>query len=187
MFFYSGTLNPIRKIDIVLNAFARLCEEEKDVFFVIAGDDLGNPVSIEELKSLSRSLSLNNVVFTGQLAYNELIAFHQACEIGICFIPQTPYFNNQPPTKLFEYMAAGLVIIATNTSANKEIIINGKNGFLCDDTVNDLCLCFKKVVANYRNISKEMIFETKKKLEEYSWEFIINHYIHPIYQKILCN
>ena len=83
-----------------------------------------------------REKATEEVEFTGQVPYQKVFSFLSKGDIGlICFHP-TP--NNIASSwrnnKLFEYMAAGLPVIASNFSAFKEVI-DGNN---CGITVNPL-------------------------------------------------
>jgi hypothetical protein len=41
----------------------------------------------------------------------------------ISYVPKVSYFENQPPTKLIEYLACDKPIIVTNTIAQEEIMV----------------------------------------------------------------
>lgn len=184
VFIYSGTLSPARRIDTIIQAFSRI--SVPDVMLVIAGDDKDDPQSIINLKNICTALQIKNkVVFTGFLQYNSLIDYYLAADIGLCFIPQTSYYDLQPPTKLFEYMAAGIVPIATNTTANKNIITNGVNGFLCEDNATDLHQTLLKVLEEYPRTSPQIIIRAYQTAQHFSWERIIKNYVIPFYESIL--
>jgi glycosyltransferase involved in cell wall biosynthesis len=42
----------------------------------------------------------------------------------LAFTPQAPWFEHQPSTKVFEYLHFGLICIAADTTANREVIID---------------------------------------------------------------
>jgi nucleoside-diphosphate-sugar epimerase len=57
--------------------------------------------------------------------------------IGVSYIPMLKCFDNQPPTKTFEYLLSGMPVIATATNANKDII-NDVNGVLINDNSEEV-------------------------------------------------
>jgi glycosyltransferase involved in cell wall biosynthesis len=186
VFFYSGTLNPVRKIDITIQAFAELCKAIDNVYFVLAGDDKDNPHIIGKLADLARSLGVKDkVYFKGFVQYEPLIKYHQAFDIGLCFVPQTTYYDDQPPTKLFEYMAAGLVVIATGTSANRQVITDQVNGFICNDDVESLWKCMLEIVMKFQGVKDHVTAEALKTVAGYSWDHIIEQYVLKYYNTFM--
>ncbi len=49
------------------------------------------------------------------------------------FTPRVPWFEHQPSTKVSEYLQSGLLCIASDTTANREVISDA-SGVLIDDT-----------------------------------------------------
>ena len=56
----------------------------------------------------------------------------------------TKFYDIQTPTKTFEYIISGLFCIATNTTANKNLI-NKDNGILCDDNATSFSNALMKL------------------------------------------
>ncbi len=185
VFIYSGTINPIRRVDDILLSFQKM-KCNKSSLLIIAGDDKDDPGTLSRLKKLASQIGIGEkVIFTGFVDFNHLVNLYLASDIGLCFIPQTNFFDLQPPTKLFEYMAAGLVPIATNTSADKAIITDNINGFLCNDTVEDLSLTMSKVCIEFEEESKRIVSNALSSVQINSWDHIIDKYLYPYYECIL--
>lgn len=55
-----------------------------------------------------------NVTLYGRMQYKDIWNFYQQADIGLCLLHPTPNNLNSHSTKLFEYMAAELPIIATD-------------------------------------------------------------------------
>lgn len=95
---------------------------------------------MEDEERIKNSIKENRlekeVCFHGRRNHSELRPFFERATIGVCFIPQTSFYDIQPSTKLFEYAMSGLITIATNTLANKKYITCA-NGVLCNDSVAD--------------------------------------------------
>jgi glycosyltransferase involved in cell wall biosynthesis len=184
VFLYSGTLSPARKIDMILRAFKEI--SSSDTWLIIVGDDKDDPQSIINLKKISIGLGIDRqTIFTGFIQYNNLIDYYLAADIGLCYIPQTSYYDLQPPTKLFEYMAAGIVTVATNTTANKNIITDRINGYLSQDSTPELAQTLINVLKEYPRTSPLIINEAYRTVQNFSWVHIIKEYIIPFYKKIL--
>ncbi len=185
VYIYSGTLSSIRKIDNIIISFTN-AELHKKAWLIIAGDDKDDPNSLIKLKEQAKDLNASSrIIFTGFIHFNELVDLYLASDIGVCYIPQTKFFDLQPPTKLFEYLAAGLIVIATNTTADRAIIEDNVNGYLCEDNVEDLA----KTMLQTVNEDEKKIISIKTNgfatVEKYSWNNIIEHYLLPFYDKII--
>lgn len=186
VFIYAGTLNPARKIDVSIQAFALVSKKNEAVRLIIAGDDKDNSATLGRLKDLSNELGLSEkILFTGFLAYDVLIEYSLAADIGLCYIPQTPFYDHQPPTKLFEYMAAGLVVIATGTSANREIVADGVNGYICNDGKKELADCMQKAALEFRSRSIELTRKAYESIKNYSWDYIVSNHLNRYYKTYL--
>ena len=82
----------------------------------------------------------------------------------------TDYYENQPPTKTFEYAFSGMFTIATRTQANQEII-TPQNGLLIGDNSDDFAQSLDVIWKNRDDINSIII---RKSVENYSWENIVN-------------
>ena len=52
-----------------------------------------------------------NVLFLGRKKYDELKEYYESHNVGVSYIPITEYFQFQPPTKTYEYICNGLVVL----------------------------------------------------------------------------
>ncbi len=140
----------------------------------ITFDIIGKGFSDDENK-IHNEISNNNldgfVCSHGELTHQQAFSYFKKCNYGVSFIPMTVYYKFQPPTKTFEYILSGMVCIATNTEANKELISEA-NGILHNDNAESF---YKALVEIY---NKRRIFNTqiiKESLKDYSWKNIVEH------------
>jgi len=105
--------------------------------------------------------------------------------VGVSYVPITPYFDVQPPTKTFEYLLAGMPVIATRTKENEKVI-NEYNGVLIDDTPEDfrngLALLYERISAN--KFTSSRIIESS---ESYTWERIVRNNFKLYIESLLSN
>lgn len=142
--------------------------DEIDISYDIIGDG-------DEFEAISDYVKSNNlsqfVSLHGRIAYNELKPYFERCNIGISFIPLEECYQDQPPTKTFEYALSGLYCIATKSRANKEII-SSKNGILIQDTPEAFCDALKQISK-----MKDMLCSTTIRdslYEQYTWRAIVD-------------
>jgi len=167
---YVGTLHK-RNIHETVVAVGKFLESTScDLYYDIIGFG-----SEEEEKKLTRyiaKLGLEaNVRFHGRKDYSEVEKYLASSNIGVSYIPMTPYFEYQPPTKTFEYILSGMPCIATNTFENKQLIF-AENGILCNDNPESFSEGIKEIWENRQNYLSASIV---KSLEDYTWKNIVDN------------
>ena len=124
-----------------------------------------------------RENKLNNLHFKGFISYDKvtktlpnykilLMPYQKKVGVLIKGIDVSSYFS---PLKLFEYMASGSIIIASNLKVYKNILKHNYNSILLDpDNLND----WGKKINNIMNSKKYSFLgkNSKKKVKEFSWK-----------------
>jgi glycosyltransferase involved in cell wall biosynthesis len=161
-FIYIGTLRQ-RNIQIFANGFEKFITNEKidwrlDIF------GYGSEAEREGIHNITRRSK--TIRFRGVIDRTDLFDTLADADVGVSFVPITPYFDLQPPTKTYEYLLAGLPTIATRTIANKAIIKEGF-GWLCDDTEASVIETLAKVRTTFE---KQVI--DRVGMRDHTWEAI---------------
>ncbi len=175
---YVGTLNN-RDIGKTILGVKRFVSQRSDtpVHYTIIG--FGAQAEESNIRDLIQNNNLGEIIrFVGRVKHSELQQFFNLSNVGVSFVPITPYFNYQPPTKTFEYCLSGLFCLATNTHANSEVIDN-TNGLLIEDTSEGFCGGLDYFWKNRYSIDYEKVSQS---LKDYSWENIVKNNL----QTILC-
>jgi glycosyltransferase involved in cell wall biosynthesis len=174
---YVGTLDD-RNISETIKGLHLFLQNNKSNAIEISYTIVGFGSESETLK-LANSISENNmfdiVKFEGRKNYEELGPYFEHSNIGIVFVPQTSGYDCQPVTKLFEYMLAGMPVIATNTYENRKII-NGINGVLINDSSEDFC---NGLINIYNHKETFNSYQIRKSVESFTWEKIVNSNLKP--------
>lgn len=143
----------------------------------ITYDIVGDGKEIENLKSLVLEESLTHMVkFHGWIPHFQIKPFFDNCTVGISYVPMTEYYENQPVTKTYEYILSGLICIATNTYENK-LVVNKKNGVLCNDNPESFAHALEKTFRNRRNYTSS---EIRESLQDHTWSEIIKKSLVPL-------
>lgn len=103
---YSGALSKFKGVDLLIDVAKQLPE----IQFAIAG---GNESQVQSYQHLAREKQTENVTFLGYLPQNELASLLQAADILAhphCAGKEASFTS---PLKLFDYMASGTPIVAT--------------------------------------------------------------------------
>lgn len=74
------------------------------------------------------------ITFRGWMPPEAMPSILREADVGLLpFSVDNLWFRSKSPTKLFEYMASGLSVVAWNLGEVKYVIEDGVNGFLADD------------------------------------------------------
>jgi glycosyltransferase involved in cell wall biosynthesis len=94
---------------------------------LVVGDGQLRPLLEESF--VKRSL-LERVVFTGNLAHEEVAAVIRQFDVALAPYPKLDHAFYFSPLKIFEYMACGVSVVAANVGQISEIVQDGKTGLL---------------------------------------------------------
>lgn len=136
-FVYIGTLAAVRRLHVLIEAFASVAQYEPNARLIIVGDgDI--PDERIALMDLAEKLGIHELInFTGFLPMEE--AWRIAEQSFCCISPiyPTPVLNVGSPTKLVEYMALGKPVICNDHPEQKEILEVAKVGKCVSWSVED--------------------------------------------------
>jgi glycosyltransferase involved in cell wall biosynthesis len=124
---YAGHLYPWKGVDVFLHALAATPEVDG----LIVGGHPGE-ADLARVTSLAQSLALGDrLTITGLLPPNEVSAALNGAQVFV--LPNTATLVSErytSPLKLFEYMARGGAIIASDLPAVREVLTHDKTGWL---------------------------------------------------------
>ena len=148
---YLGLLGESRGLQTVIKALPIVLNEAPNIHLYI----IGTGSAEKSLKELTMNLNLNdNVTFLGWIENKKSAGYLKISDIGIIPHYSCGHWNNTIPNKLFDYMASGIPIIASDVSPMKRI--------LCEENCG---ITFKS--GNYKDCAKAIISLTKINLREY--------------------
>jgi glycosyltransferase involved in cell wall biosynthesis len=123
---FVGSLRPWHGIELLVQAFAGLDQSKRRWRLMIVGDGPMMP----GVKELTASLGMNEqTLLTGAVAPDDVPKCLASIDIAVAPYPKegTNYFS---PLKLFEYMAAGRAIIASDIGQIQRVVDDGRTGVL---------------------------------------------------------
>jgi len=140
---------------------------EKDIKMVFVG---GEESEIKEYKNLANRLNVSvQCFFVNYQPYLKVIKYIKAMDALVIPFPNSPHYAfYASPLKLFEYMASGRPIIASDLPALREVL-NDKNAlFFKPEMTDDLCRAVKMLKASQMlgyHLSRQALADVKK----YTW------------------
>jgi len=163
---YIGVLDRNRGIKEIINSL-NFINPQYNIKLTLIGRFFDKDFK-EEIKKLEKSAKVN---FLGWLFPKDAYKYLLESDIGMVCLHPLEQFSTSLPVKMFEYMAAGLPVIASNFSLWKEIIEANKCG-ICVNPLEprDIARAIEYLIENPKT-AKEMEENGKKAiLEKYNWE-----------------
>jgi len=146
-------------------------------------DIVGSGSPEEELairKTISESRLDKIVEMHGYVPRENMSVFLKSANVGVSFVPITPYYDRQPVTKTFEFLLAGLPLIATKTTQNKRFI-DDSNGILINDTAESFAQGLMEMKSKFYTFDSMTI---QKSSQHHSWQNVILSKYIPYIEKI---
>jgi len=143
---YVGRLKQRKGVNYLIQGFAHLWEERKDIILLI----IGRGDEREYLECLTSELKCNDAVrFLGYVDDEDLPAYYSLC--NVCVIPSIIHGIGDPWVFILnEAMSFGKPVIATDAvGAAYDLIDNGKNGYMVPER-DDIAIytALKEILSN---------------------------------------
>lgn len=131
----------------------------------------GNFSSRDLENELRKMAAWKNVNYHGVVKRNELMNIFNSCIAGVVtFIPMA-HNQEASPNKIFEYMAAGLPVIASNLPYAEKVLLPSKSGICVDPKSPDEIADAIELLINNPIQAKKMGENARKAFKEkYNWE-----------------
>lgn len=177
---YVGTLKQ-RDIHKTVQGLAKFMKERPQAkcHYDIIG--FGTPEEESHIGDLIKEHNLEGIVeFHGRINYEFLKPYFERANVGVGFVPMTPYYDCQPSTKIYEYVLSGLYCIATNTYENK-LTVDSRNGVLCDDSADS----FASALIRYYDSDRTKLNseEIRESMSRYLWANVISEQLLPAFER----
>lgn len=162
---YTGGITPDRGLSVVIEAIPHVISEIKDFLFVIVGSGF----EVENLKRQIRKNGLDAyVMWVGWVKHDLLYKYIKASKIGVIPHHVTDHINTTVPNKIYDYMACGIPILATDAVPMKRILLEEECGRVFQSG------CAKSFAEEIINIYHEPGEFGKRGIEailkKYNWE-----------------
>jgi glycosyltransferase involved in cell wall biosynthesis len=141
--------------------------------FIIIGHGSGS--DRQRLVASIEAAGLSIVKFVGEIRHPNLQPFLDRGNVGVSYVPVTPYFNLQPVTKTSEYRLNGMAVLATNTVGNKKVI-RDEDGVIHGDNPNAVAQALRELVRR-RDLFKSS--EIQQRALPECWEEIVSTVVEP--------
>lgn len=163
---YTGKLSGEKGVDTLIQAAPVL----SDVGFVIVGGESAENEALR--RTLQRMNGKINVTLTGFRSHSDALLFQKAADV--LALPHSMKFVHSKfhtsPLKLFEYMAAGVPIVASDLPSHREVIRHGQNAWLVKpDDPNALAQGIHTILED-RALAQRLAKQATRDVQGYTWE-----------------
>lgn len=154
---YQGAVLKGRGIKPIIDAIS---DSDKFVFAII-----GEGEYLNYYKNYVKQLNLNNKVkFLGSIDYSNLHDWTCSADIGICLIEPISFsYEMALPNKLFEFINAGLPVLANELPAIKELAEKYNFGLIVSKQPDsrEIIQALEQIKNNYENLKRQAIEAAK--------------------------
>jgi glycosyltransferase involved in cell wall biosynthesis len=165
---FVGTFGPWHGGPVLARAFCSIASELPQVRLLLVGDGPEFQATREELAS--RGLE-GRAVFVGRVLPRDVPRYLDACDLlaspHIPLAGGAEFFGS--PTKLFEYMAAGKAIVASELGQIADVLEHGSSGWLVSPgDANGLAAALRKL-ATAPELREKLGATARRHAADHSW------------------
>ena len=165
----------IKGLDAIMISLARLKAKKRSFKLLVVGK--GN---IRKYTQMAREANIvDNVIFTGPLSKEKLIRLYLAGDMFI-MLSKFDTFG----MVVLEAMAAGLPVIISSNVGAKDVVLEGENGFIIQDTSDAEYIASKIALLLNENIHSSMAQSAYYTAMQNTWDHVTFKYA-EIYENIL--
>jgi glycosyltransferase involved in cell wall biosynthesis len=125
---YVGTVSQARGRDVMLEALAQANRDEVVAHLTIIG---ASQDELQYCADYAKRLGITDAVHLhGRLPGAAIPDTLKDKDAGLCLWEDKPWWRFNPPTKLFEYLAAGLPVLASDICTHTHYIADWRNGLI---------------------------------------------------------
>ena len=171
---YHGTLARHYGIDLILQAVSQLRETIPQLHLTIHG----RGEYLQNLLDLAKQLNLNGQVTfsTNLLPMADLPAFISQADLGVVPYRRDVFTDGILPTKLMEYTALHVPVVAARTPAIETYFDEDMVQYFPAEDVNALCDAII-YLYNHRERLQQLSTKSNRFNEKYAWENIAREYL----------
>ncbi|MGM0785909.1 MAG: glycosyltransferase [Pseudomonadota bacterium] len=127
-FIYLGAHNKSRELEVVLTAIVRAVSFGVQANFYFIGASVNDERRLSLVSGVQDLVKKDVIHFKRPVPRSELTSIMEGADVGISLIPPKAIYYEASPTKLAEYMGAGLAVIASRGIPMQERFVKESDG-----------------------------------------------------------
>lgn len=170
---FVGSLKKWHGVSMLIDAFELFLKRNPQSILLIVGDSKERANLENQINSKGIS---DSVILTGSVEHSQIPGYLASLDIAVA-----PYLDDQnfyfSPLKIYEYMAAGVPVLASDVKQIQSIVKDFENGKLfAPGNVGSLCDNLQFLKDN-KDISQKIGNEGKESVKNNSWDAIAKRII----------
>ena len=143
---YLGTIDPVRKIEILFKMLAIIKNTIPNIMLLIVGDT-HDKYHLDWLHEQSIYHGVNNnIQWNGWLPQQKALRYVKASEVGLSPFPRCNILDSASPTKILEYIAMGIPVVCNDNPDQSIIMDKAKAGFCVPYTAKNFAEAVLKIL-----------------------------------------
>lgn len=169
-FVYIGSIKKRRGIDRFVSGLKGLSAAEQEIieFHLYGGADGGH---IRELQQMSHGEAFD-FRYHGHFPHDEVPEVLQAADVGVSPLPNLEAYRVSSPAKVYEYLASGLPVLASDITAHRRIL-DDECAFLVDPKPEQYIGAIRNIVSDREQLSS-MSKSARVRAEANDWSVRFN-------------
>jgi glycosyltransferase involved in cell wall biosynthesis len=161
---YVGSLYNKQQLSIILDSTHKIRQVVPNAEFTIIG-----PGDISQLKKEAADF----VEFTGRIPHDKIPEALADANVVLAVFPKMKSIDYASNMKLFEYMAMGKTIIASNVGQISEVLENGRSGYILkENNSENLIEIMQNIHENPEEANKKGERARGLAIREYDWQVL---------------
>ncbi len=178
---FVGGFQPWHGLDNLLVSFEKLQHQLPDARLLLVGDGEIRPALEEQAEVLGIS---DKMTITGFIDHEQIPEFLSVMNVATIPYPKLPEEMWFSPLKLYEYMAAGKAIVASDSGQIGQVIRDGKNGRLVESgNIDQLVQAIAQLLTNPTEQVRLGNNAKAQAMQRHSWENHIDKLV-QVYQSV---
>lgn len=163
-------------VDVLIDSFAILRKERKDVRLLIVGGgaDLVKMKEYAQEKGISK-----DVVFVGRIEHSEVKNYISLSDVTVDPVTNTLASKAKSSIKNVESMALGVPTVTMNLGERKCVLDNGNAGMLVEFGAENLALGINKILTD-SNFTSKIKNYSKEHIKKYYWKNLVEIFIESL-------
>lgn len=145
---YLGVMARGRRIDILLDMLKILREQFPDVLLLLVGE-AEDEVYGQWLRRRAEQMGVADAtIWTGWLPLHDAWRYVRAAEVGLAPVPRGPLLDCGSPTKVVEYLALGVPVVANDNPDQERVLREGGGGLCVPLTAHDFAQAVSRLLVD---------------------------------------
>lgn len=163
---YPGTINWHQGLDIAVEAFAQITGEAPDAEFHIYGD---GPMKDAVRRLVADRGLADRVLLKGTLSSDEIAAAMANADLGVIPKRNDPFGGNAFSTKILEFMALGVPIVAAATRIDRYYFNDTLVRFFEPENAQDLARAMRDLIGS-RELRERLASNASAYVAQCTWD-----------------